>query len=607
MSLLTAAQENLWHSGYFTEAYKILGAHLIEKAVKFCVWAPNALKVSVVGDFNDWDSNAHKMNKHEAEGIWEIIIPEAGPSHSYKFFISAQDGSSFYKADPYARRTEKGSFQASIVQPLNEFNWNDEQWLKQRTAHHKYNRPLSIYELHFGSWKKTESGAFLNYRQIASELIPYVKKMGFTHIEILPVMEHPYLPSWGYQITNYFAPTARYGTHEDFKYFVDECHKNNIGVLLDWVPGHFPRDPHGLSFFDGTALYEHADSRRRRTDWGTINFDLDKPQVRNFLLSNAFFWCEHYHIDGFRLDAVASMLYLDYAREKNEWSANIYGGNENLGAVTFLQDFNRLLHQTYPSVLTIAEDSSAWCGVTNSTAEGGLGFDYKWNMGWMNDTLHYMQMPPKERFQHSHDITFPITYGFDEQFILPLSHDEVVHLKKSLWSKMKGNRAQKFAQLKLLFLYMIGQPGKKLLFMGAELAQKKEWSVSAELNWPLLKKKENKQVQEFLSELLHFYRNEPPLFETDTDSSGFCWSNLTQKEQGVFCFLRGFNSELLFCCNFSEKMVRCSTGNKLAKSHFHLVFDSLKNKKAPSTGSPISFPVHLHPFQGIILRRKERE
>lgn len=600
-----------WQNGNCIDAYKKMGAHCYPEETVFSVWAPNARGVYVTGDFNEWDRQANPLTFDTSTGIWESAVAEAKAGDCYKFSIILHDGSEVLKADPFGFYHEHEAPHASVIYPFPDFSWNDDEWLSQRAPVHQPDKPLSIYEVHVGSWRRKASGSVLSYVELADELVPYVKKMGFTHIELMPIMEHPYTPSWGYQVTGYYAPTARYGTPEEFMVFVDACHRNGIGVILDWVPGHFPKDEHGLSNFDGTSLYEHEDHRRREhADWGTHNFDFEKPAVRNFLLSNAFFWCEKYHIDGFRVDAVASMLYLNYSKKEGEWLPNTYGGKENLAAVALLQDLNDRLGEYYPSVLTIAEESTSWPGVTKKTAEGGLGFDYKWNMGWMKDTLHYFEQPPVKRIEKNHPVTFPITFAFNEQFILPISHDEVVHLKKSLWSKMPGTSKQKFAQLKLFFLYMIGYPGKKHLFMGSEWAVKQEWSESVALDWELLNEKDHKGVQQFVSELLHFYQSEPALHDGEYPKESFNWVDIAEKEAGVFSFIRtdqSKSSELLFIFNFTSTAITNYEIERLNKNTYELVFNSLEKHGNAATIKEITPHISLKPFQGLVLRPKEKD
>ena len=606
MALLSKEEVKSWRAGIYTNAHKKLGAHRLDNGFWFAVWAPNADSVHVTGDFNDWDKAAHPMEKDSETGVWQRVVKSAQPGQCYKFCITPKDGPSFLKSDPYGRFHEHEGQHASILWNFPDFSWSDDSWMQSRTSIHRYDRPLSIYEVHLGSWRRAPSGRPLTYSELSEQLIPYVKEMGFTHIELLPVMEHPYGPSWGYQVTGFFAPTSRYGRPEDFMAFIDCCHQNDLGVIFDWVPGHFPRDGHGLAFFDGTALYEHHDRRRREHgDWGTYNFDFEKPGVRNFLLSNAFFWCEKYHIDGFRVDAVASMLYLDYSKGENDWLPNEHGGKENLGALSFLKDFNRLVNRHDPSVLTIAEESTAWPGVTRSVDEGGLGFDYKWNMGWMNDTLHFFELPAGQRNIETHSVTFPVTFAFSERFILPFSHDEVVHLKKSLWSKMPGSEDQKFKQLKLLFLYIMGYPGKKLLFMGSELAEMEEWSERRGLHWSLLDGDRHKDIQEFVAALLDFYPTSPPMYEKDHEADGFSWVDLSHKEEAIYVFEReSGEKKLIFLFNFS---LDSFDAGKLAidweGNSYSCVFDTLQ----PAAGNNLPGLGHtrhsfvLQPLQGLLL------
>ncbi len=592
-----------WKQGICNDAHTFLGAHPAEEGMQFCVWAPHAQSIDVVGDFNNWKQGAHQLALHQEMGCWYGTVANAELGQRYKYAVTGPEGKTVLKSDPYAFFAEQGSHHASILYQLPSFNWSDEEWMNRRQEYQQPSQPMSIYEVHLGSWKHNNNGQPLTYRQLAKELVPYVKEMGFTHIELMPVMEHPYGPSWGYQVTGFFAPTSRYGKPEDLMAFVDACHTAGIGVILDWVPGHFPKDEHGLRYFDGTPLYEHQDERRREhADWDTHNFDLGKPGVRNFLLSNFFYWSNKYHIDGFRFDAVASMLYLDYSKEEGEWLPNKFGGNKNLDAVAFLQDLNDLAASLLPSVLRIAEESTAWARVTQPVSDGGLGFDYKWNMGWMNDTLHYFQQAADKRGGESYSITFPRSYAFSEQFILPLSHDEVVHLKKSLWSKMPGSPAEKFDQLRLLYLYMIACPGKKLLFMGSELAVPDEWSEARELPWKLLEHQPHKNLQQYLSSLLSLYRAEPVLYQTDHEESQFRWVDLSLKEEGVFCFSRQVkdNSKVLFLFNFSDNSISNYSNNALqGKSHtikFASSLDESDTREEVKNGV-----INLQPFQGLML------
>lgn len=602
---LPAEKKQQWEKGLLVDAHSFLGAHMKKDGAHFGVWAPHARQVQVAGDFNHWQPHQNPMTRVAESEFWSAHIPEAASGQRYKFAVTGPAGHTTLKADPYAFFAEQGSHHASILYAFPDFDWTDEDWLRARKQHHQTAHPLAAYEVHLGSWRHDENGNVLSYRQLADRLVPYVKEMGFTHIELMPVMEHPYGPSWGYQVTGFYAPTARYGRPEDFMAFVDVCHRHGIGVIMDWVPGHFPRDEHGLRFFDGTPLYEHADERRREhPDWGTHNFDFEKAGVRNFLLSNLFFWADKYHIDAFRFDAVASMLYLDYSKNEGEWLPNKFGGNQNLEAIAFLQDLNRLAGTELQGVLTIAEESTSWEGVTRSSDEGGLGFDYKWNMGWMNDTLHYFSLPPQQRLHENHSITFPRTYAFSERFILPFSHDEVVHLKKSLWSKMPGSEAEKFAQLRSLYLYMIGCPGKKLLFMGSELAVRDEWSENKSIPWELLENKAHKDIQDYLKSLLHLYRSEPVLYRTDQDENSFSWVDISRKEEGIFSFSRQGemdDEKLLFVFNFSDMPVPAYQPDVSREQSFSCIFESTTDNKQRRV-SPENDSLHLEPFQGLVLK-----
>ncbi len=540
--------------------YEKMGAHPMKiksvSGVYFAVWAPNARRVSVVGGFNNWDGRINPMRSMGASGVWEIFIPDVEVGELYKFEIKAQDGSVLLKSDPYAFYSELRPNTASIVY-TDKFRWTDKKWMQARDKDTVYDKPLSIYEVHLGSWMRVpeEGNRPLTFRELSDKLIPYVKEMGFTHIELLPVSEYPFDGSWGYQVTGYFAVTSRYGTPEDFKYFVNKCHAKNIGVIIDWVPGHFPKDAHGLAWFDGTCLYEHADPRKgEHTDWGTLIFNYGRNEVRNFLLANALFWFDKYHIDGIRVDAVASMLYLDYSRNEGEWIPNEYGGRENLEAISFLKQLNETIYKYYPGALTIAEESTSWPGVSRPTYLGGLGFGLKWNMGWMNDILTIFSKDPVHRKYHHDMLTFAMLYAFHENFILVLSHDEVVHGKGSLLDKMPGDVWQKFANLRLLYAYMYGQPGKKLLFMGAEIGQWIEWKHDQSLDWHLLDYDLHKKMQVFLKELNALYQKLPAFYELDFDSSGFDWIDFHDTDNNVISFIRyAKNREdfLIFVFNFT--------------------------------------------------------
>ncbi len=543
--LLSEFDLQLWGEGNHRKAYETMGAHPMEvdgvKGTRFVVSAPSATRVSVIGSFNDWDGRRNPMRKYHDQGLWEIFLPEVTVGDAYKYEIKSDNFAlPFKKADPYAFYAEKRPNTASIVADLNNYKWEDEEWMSKRTK--KFDEALSIYEVHLGSWKRKDGETapeFLTYRDMVEQLVPYVKDLGFTHIEILPVAEHPYDPSWGYQITGYFAATSRFGTPEDFMYFVDACHKNDIGVIVDWVPAHFAKDEHGLRQFDGTHLFEHADPRQgEHKDWGTCIFNFGRTEVQNFLLSNAVFWCDKYHIDGLRVDAVASMLYLDYSREEGEWIPNKYGGRENLEAIAFLKKTNEVLNQEFDNIVTFAEESTSWPMVSKPTYLGGLGFDYKWNMGWMNDTLKYIEIDPIFRRYHHNQLTFSMIYAFTENFMLPFSHDEVVHMKKAMLSKMPGDDWQKFANLRLLYTYMYAHPGKKLLFMGNEIAQWAEWNSEAQLDWPLLKYDSHKGVHTLVKDLNKIYTENAPLHQVDFDWSGFEWIDFSDIDNSIVAFLR---------------------------------------------------------------------
>jgi len=547
--------------GSHYKKYEKLGAHVIEvngiRGVHFAVWAPNAKRVSVVGDFNGWDGRRHQMRVRGSSGVWEIFIPELEGGALYKFEIKSRSNHIFLKADPYAFYFELRPKSSSIVYEINKYQWNDDKWIDMRSKKNWFESPVSVYEAHLGSWMRVpeDGDRVLTYRELADKLISYVKGMGYTHIEVMPVTEYPLDASWGYQTIGYFAPTSRYGTPDDFMYFVDECHQNNIGIILDWVPAHFPRDAHGLGYFDGTALYEHEDPRKsEHKDWGTLIFNYGRNEVRNFLISNALFWLEKYHIDGLRVDAVASMIYLDYSRKEGEWAPNVFGGRENLEAIDFLKKFNEIVHQYHPGVLTIAEESTAWPGVSQPTYLGGLGFSLKWNMGWMHDILEYFSKDPVHRKYHHNNLTFGLLYAFTENFMLALSHDEVVHGKSSMLGKMPGDIWQKFANLRLLYGFMCGHPGKKLLFMGGEIGQWDEWDYEHSIDWHLLQYEPHKKLQRYVRDINRFYKTEPSLYEVDFDYTGFEWIDFRDTEQGVISFIRKAKDTgglLVFVYNFT--------------------------------------------------------
>jgi 1,4-alpha-glucan branching enzyme len=546
--------------GRHEEIYRRLGAHERELrgvvGTAFAVWAPNARAISVVGDFNSWDGRLHPMRSLGASGIWELFIPDLASDSRYKFEIVGGDGLLKLRADPYAFYAEVPPGNASrTFQARHE--WGDDEWLERRRSANMLARPMSVYEVHLGSWRLNplESNRTLTYRELADELADYVVDMGFTHVELLPVMEHPFSGSWGYQVTGYFAPTSRFGSPDDFRAFVDRLHQRGIGLILDWVPAHFPRDDWALARFDGTALYEHHDPRRgAHPDWGTLVFNFGRNEVRNFLLASALYWLREHHADGIRVDAVASMLYLDYSRRAGEWIPNRFGGNEDLDAISFLKELNELAFGREPGVVMAAEESTAWPGVSKPTYVGGLGFGFKWNMGWMHDTLDYFQREAIYRRYHHHQLTFSLMYAFSVNFVLPLSHDEVVHGKRSLLGKMPGDRWQKFANLRALYAYMWAHPGKKLLFMGGELAQEREWSEARSLDWHLLEQADHAGVQQLVRDLNRLYQEERALWEIDFEPSGFHWLEPNDASSNVLAFLRcgrDPSQKLVCACNFS--------------------------------------------------------
>ena len=521
---------DIWlaRAGRHERLWAKLGAHPIERGVRFAVWAPNARYVSVVGDFNDWSSGTDVLQPVDETGIWEGIVEGAEVGHHYKYHLDGRE-----KADPLAFEAEVPPKTASIVF-RSEYEWNDDEWLEERRSREQLERPISMYEVHAPSWRHG-----LGWRELADQLAPYVKDLGFTHVELLPVMHHPFSGSWGYQVTGYYAPLSSMGSPDDFKYFVDRLHESGIGVILDWVPAHFPRDEWALARFDGTAVYEHADPRRgAHPDWGTLVFNLGRSEVQNFLLANALFWLREYHADGLRVDAVASMLYLDYSRKAGEWIPNAFGGREDLEAVAFLKEMNELVHAREPGVISTAEESTAWPAVSRPTYVGGLGFGFKWNMGWMHDTLGYFQRDPIHRRFHHHELTFSLVYAWNENFILPLSHDEVVHGKGSLLQKMPGDRWQQLANLRALYAYMWAHPGKKLLFMGGELGQEGEWNHNVSLDWHLLDRPEHAGVQRLIRDLNSVYRSESALYEVDFEPAGFRWLDANDVQRNILAFLR---------------------------------------------------------------------
>ena len=561
---ITEFDQYLFGQGTHYDLYNKLGAHPMtvdgEEGVYFAVWAPNAAAVSIVGDFNEWDENATPMERLEPLGIYQIFLTGIKVGDIYKYCVTAQDGKKTLKADPYGFQAELRPNNASVVADISDFKWHDSRWMKKREKFDDKKNPMFVYEVHPGSWKKHEQteedeDGFYNYREIAHELAAYVKDMGYTHVELMGIAEHPFDGSWGYQVTNYFAPTSRHGSPEDFQYFMDYMHEHNIGVILDWVPAHFPRDAFGLAEFDGTCLYEYADPRKgEHPDWGTKVFDYGKTEVQNFLICNALFWLEHYHVDGLRVDAVASMLYLDYGREDGQRVPNIYGGNENLEAIEFFKHLNTIVKKRNPGIVMIAEESTAWPKVTDKAEYGGLDFSLKWNMGWMHDFLEYMKLDPYFRKYNHTKMNFAMVYAYSENYMLVLSHDEVVHLKCSMIEKMPGSYEDKFKNLMAGYAFMTGHPGKKLLFMGQDFGQHREWSEKRELDWFLLDKEPNRHLQAFVKELLHLYKNNKCLYEYDCYPEGFEWINADDGDRSIFSFVRhseSGKSNMLFIINFT--------------------------------------------------------
>ncbi len=616
----------LWGEGNHHYAYRVLGAHLKTvddvKGTHFVVTAPSAHRVSVIGTFNNWDGRIHGMRKYHEQGLWEIFIPHVSPGDLYKFEVKAPyGGAPVKKTDPFGRFCEVRPGTASVVWDSS-YKWNDEDWMESRPKIPHHEKPISIYEIHPGSWRRKvgEDPGYLSYRELAEQLIPYMTEMGFTHVELMPIAEHPYDPSWGYQITGYFAPTSRFGNPDDLKYFIDKCHEANIGVIVDWVPAHFTKDEHGLRRFDGTALFEHEDPRLgEHKDWGTCIFNFGRTEVMNFLISNAIFWLDEFHIDGLRVDAVASMLYLDYSREEGEWIPNKYGGRENLEALHFLQRFNEVTHLYYPGILTFAEESTSWPGVSQPTSSGGLGFDFKWNMGWMNDTLTYMEKDPIYRRYHQDQLSFSMIYAFSEQFVLPLSHDEVVHMKKSLIGKMPGDDWKKFANLRLLYTYMFGHPGKKLLFMGNELAQWDEWSEAKSLDWHLLDWNPHKGIQKLVKDLNELYKREPAFFEVDSRWEGFQWIDISDADNSLLSFIRKSKDPddyLVFILNFTPSYHDVYRFGVPADCKYEVIFNSDAEIYGGSNTGPVvvegeegawhNQPCHINisvpPLAGVVLK-----
>ena len=617
---LTDTDKYLFGKGTHYEIYEKLGAHITEadgrKGVYFAVWAPNAAGICVVGDFNNWCGDNYEMRRHDDSGIFELFTENAHEGSLYKYLIYTKYGRMLYKADPYATYSQRRPDNASIVYDINRYQWNDGQWLAEEEKVAPTKKPMAIYEVHLGSWKKKDDGTpegFLNYRESAVQLVDYMKYMGYTHIELMGIAEHPFDGSWGYQVTGYFAPTSRYGTPEDFMYFVDYLHQNGIGVILDWVPAHFPKDEHGLANFDGTPTYEYADSRKgEHPDWGTKIFDYGRTQVISFLISNALYWVEKFHVDGLRVDAVASMLYLDYGRNQGQWVPNKYGGNGNLEAMDFFRHLNSVMRSRNPRAITIAEESTAWPGITASEEEGGLGFTFKWNMGWMHDFLEYMKLDPYFRSNNHNKMTFAMTYAYSENFILVLSHDEVVHLKCSMINKMPGEYEDKFANLKVGYTFMMGHPGKKLLFMGQDFGQWAEWSEAKSLDWHLTNENMHRDLQKYVKSLLSIYNRYKACYELDQDPEGFEWMDPDDYTRSIYSFVRKAmdgRDSILYVCNFTPVARPDFRVGVPCPGRYTLLLNEKREEgteyiaeKIPTDRMEYSIPLPLAPYGTAIIK-----
>ena len=601
---------HLFGEGRHYRIYEKLGAHHRNvdgiDGVNFAVWAPNARKVHLSGSFNGWQPQNHLMRKQIPSGVWELFVPGANHGDLYKYRVTDFHGQSIDKSDPFGFSAELPPRTASIVSDLNSYEWKDSAWLKMRASDKTLDKPISVYELHLGSWRqdRQQINGWINYRDLAHQIVEYCEQMGFTHIELLPVSEHPFTGSWGYQTVGYFGVTSRHGTPQDFMYFVDHCHENGLGVIIDWVPAHFPKDGHGLAQFDGTALFEHSDVRQgEHPDWNTLIFNYGRNEIRNYLIANALFWMDKYHIDGLRVDAVASMLYLDYSRKEGEWIPNIHGGRENLEAITFLREFNEQVHGQFPGTLTIAEESTAWGGVSRPTYAGGLGFSIKWNMGWVNDTLRYMRNDPVHRKYHHDELTFSLIYAFTENFMLPLSHDEVVHGKGSLIDQMPGDVWQKFANLRLLYGYMWSHPGKKLLFMGGEFGQWLEWNCNQQLDWELLDSETHRGLQKLVADLNELYRSEPALHDYDFSGEGFEWIDCNNGNDSILSYLRkGKGGELIIAVGNFTPVVRKNIRVGVPRGgRFREIFSSdSQYYGGTNVGNPLGALAENIPVQGRI-------
>jgi 1,4-alpha-glucan branching enzyme len=617
---------HLFSEGKLLKCYNVLGSHEVEvdgiKGMLFATWAPNAERVSVIGDFNQWDGRCHPMRVRGGSGVWELFIPGIHAGSLYKYeLLNRQSGEILEKIDPYCQQYEFRPATASITTQNDHYQWQDQHWLETRNEDKWQHSPLSVYELHLGSWQRDEQNKFLNYKDLAHRLVNYIKPLGFTHIELMPITEHPFDGSWGYQATGYFAPSSRFGSIEDFKYFVDYCHQNNIGILVDWVPAHFPKDVHGLAQFDGSALYEHEDPRLgEHQDWGTLIYNLGRNEVKNFLFSSALFWLDAFHIDGLRVDAVASMLYLDYSREEGQWLPNKYGGNENLEAIDFIKELNHLTHVEYPGTVVIAEESTSWPQVTRPAWLGGLGFTMKWNMGWMHDILSYMQMDPIHRHYHHDKLTFGLLYSFSENFLLPFSHDEMVHGKGSMLEKMPGDDWQKFANLRLLYTFMFTYPGKKLLFMGSEFGQRREWDFDNALQWQELESPFHRGVKDLVAQLNTLYTQESALHYYDFDAQGFDWVDCHDSDHSILIYQRnGPEDSVIIVLNFTPIIRENYRIGVPLEGHYEELLNSDSNyyqgsnvgnskpiisEATPWMNREHSINITLPPLAGLIIKKK---
>ena len=623
---LSEFDRHLFGAGTHYEIYEKMGGRLMThegaRGAAFSVWAPNAKAVSVIGDFNNWDARRSPMRRLGESGIWELFLPAAAEGDKYKFHVTQCDGRVVDKTDPYGVYAEVRPNNASVLYPLKRYKWKDRRWMTARRKYDFRAAPMNIYEVHLGSWKRAEGNRFLSYTELAEQLIPYVKEMGYTHIEMLPVEEHPFDGSWGYQVTGYYAPTSRYGSPDEFKQFVDACHQNGISVILDWVPAHFPKDDFALARFDGTALYEHQDPRLgEHIQWGTYIFNYGRKEVANFLLANALYWMDIFHIDGLRVDAVASLLRLDFCKEEGQWLPNVYGGSENLEAIEFLKHMNSVIAEREPGALMIAEDSTAWPGVTKKVDEGGLGFSLKWNMGWMNDFLSYIKLDPIYRKYHQNKLTFGMAYHYAENFVLVLSHDEVVHTKSSMIGKMPGDVWQSFANLRLSYGFMMGHPGKKLLFMGGEFAQYSEWSEARSLDWHLLQYADHQEMQAYVKELNHLYAEESAFWAEDFDPNGFQWIECDDAESSIVSFVRrSQEKELVFLCNFTPVVHRGFSLGVPQEGVYHERLNSdaarfggsdvinavpLQSRAEPAGRCPFRVELDVPPLGMVILEREQ--